>query len=189
MLPEQRRALKDLTASPFTGYLLKPIRRQTLARQLMAKDSLMLHGAAIQLRETVKPQVRSRSLRVLLAEDNPINALLASTMLKKAGHTVHHVSNGRHFLAAWREQPAFDLGILDLEMPELDGYSTARAVRSGEASGNRPRLPLLALTANARQDVLAGCLEAGMDAHICKPFDRQDMEEAIAFATATRSVA
>lgn len=189
MLPEQRRELKDLTTSPFTGYLLKPIRRLSLARQLMAKDSLMLRGAALQLRETVKVQIAARSLRVLLAEDNPINALLASTMLKKAGHTVHHVSNGRQFLAAWRELPAFDLGILDLEMPELDGYGAARALRSAEAGSGRPRLPLLALTANARQDVLAGCLEAGMDSHISKPFDRQDMEEAVAFATATPTAA
>lgn len=189
MLPEQRRALKDLTTAPFTGYLLKPIRRHTLARHLMMKDGEMLRGAALQLRDTAKPRLAVRSLRVLLAEDNPINALLASTMLKKAGHTVHHVSNGRHFLAAWRELPAFDLGILDLEMPELDGYATARAVRVAETGSAKPRLPLLALTANARQDVLAGCLDAGMDAHICKPFDRQDMDEAIALATDARSVA
>ncbi len=189
MLPEQRRALTDLLAWPFAGYLLKPLRRQTLARQLMVRDSQMLHTAAQKLRSAATLVQSETTLRVLLAEDNPINALLARTMLEKAGHKVRHVTNGKAFVAALAEQDC-DIGILDLEMPELDGFETAQIVRAAElAAGNGRRLPLIALTANARQSVLAACLEAGIDSHVSKPFDRQDMEEAISHVTAARSAA
>jgi signal transduction histidine kinase/CheY-like chemotaxis protein len=180
MLPEQRRALKDLMGWPFAGYLLKPLRRQTLARQLSAAaDRTAASPETLPSKSAVRPTVARPALRVLLAEDNPINALLARTMLEKAGHSVQHVSGGAAFLAAAAE-PRFDIGILDIEMPDMDGYETARRLRARETAQGAPRLPLVALTANARQSVLQACLDAGMDAHVNKPFERQDMEEAIA---------
>lgn len=179
MLPEQRRALQDLMGWPFAGYLLKPLRRQTLIRQL-STDAAKLAASAMTGKpgRTALQPMRRAGLSVLLAEDNPINALLARTMLEKAGHTVRHVTGGKAFLAA-AERQSFDIGILDIEMPDMDGYETARRLRSSELISKARRLPLLALTANARHSVLQACLDAGMDAHVSKPFDRQDMEEAI----------
>lgn len=187
MLPEQRRALQDLIAWPFAGYLLKPLRRQTLVRQLTATDGQLLHSTARKLRGAPAPAKARKLLSFLLAEDNPINALLARTMLEKAGHSVRHVTSGEAFLAAWREQP-FDIGLLDLEMPGLDGFETARRLRAAEIQHGRSRLPVIALTANARHSVLADCLAAGMDAHMTKPFDRLDMDEAIQQVTAQATI-
>ena len=75
----------------------------------------------------------------------------------------------------------FDLAIMDVEMPELDGLETTRRIRKLEQqSGVLLHLPILALTANARRENYVECIDAGMDGHLSKPFDRQDMEEAIA---------
>jgi signal transduction histidine kinase/CheY-like chemotaxis protein len=190
MLPEHRRSQPEFLRAPFAGYLLKPMRRQTIVNQLTAQDNHALRQAVKQLQMIVKPAGATRQLRILLAEDNPINALLAKTILKKAGHSVHHVTSGAEFVSAWQDKPIFDLGILDIEMPDMNGYETAAAVRKQEAAGKkRPRLPILALTANANEASRQACFKAGMDGHLSKPFERHDLDEAIAGLTAARRAA
>ncbi len=186
MRPEQRRALPDLLQAPFAGTLLKPMRRQSIIARLGGH----FPDAAPQATRK-KPAARAgqSSLRILLAEDNPVNALLAKTMLRKAGHSVIHVTSGVKFLDACREQPAFDLGLLDIEMPDMDGLQTAAQLRAWEASAGKARLPILALTANAQAEMRESCLAAGMDGHLGKPFERHDLEDAIAALTATKSAA
>lgn len=181
MQAEQRRALREFLVQPFAGYLLKPFRKVTVARQLTSRDAQMVSGAVKELRQFVKKPSPERPLNVILAEDNPVNALLARTMLEKAGHRVHHVTSGLQFLSLLDSRSKFDLAIMDIEMPELDGLETTRRVRSMEQkSGSISHLPILALTANARRENYLECMAAGMDGHLSKPFDRQDMEEAIA---------
>jgi CheY-like chemotaxis protein len=181
MQAEQRRALREFLVQPFAGYLLKPFRKVTVARQLTSRDTQMISGAVKELRHFVKRPNPERPLNVILAEDNPVNALLAKTMLEKAGHAVHHVTSGLQFLSLLDGKKKFDLAIMDVEMPELDGLETTRRIRLQEQkSGPGPRLPILALTANARRENYLECMAAGMDGHLSKPFDRQDMEEAIA---------
>ncbi|MCC7480710.1 MAG: response regulator [Hyphomicrobiales bacterium] len=181
MQAEQRRALREFLVQPFAGYLLKPFRKITVARQLISRDSQMISGAVKELRKMVKRSKPERTLNVILAEDNPVNALLAKTMLEKAGHAVHHVTSGLQLLSLLGGKKKFDLAVMDVEMPELDGLETTRRVRAMEKkSGSASHLPILALTANARQENYLECMAAGMDGHLSKPFDRQDMEEAIA---------
>ena len=181
MQAEQRRALREFLVQPFAGYLLKPFRKITVARQLTSRDVQMVSGAVKELRQLVKSSRPGRQLNVILAEDNPVNALLAKTMLEKAGHTVHHVTSGVQFLSLLDGKTKFDLAIMDVEMPELDGLETTRRIRVREQkSGSASHLPILALTANARRENYLECMSAGMDGHLSKPFDRQDMEEAIA---------
>ena len=181
MQAEQRRALREFLGPPFAGYLLKPFRKITVARQLTSRDAQMISGAAKELRRIVKNAKSARQLNVILAEDNPVSALLAKTMLEKAGHKVHHVTSGLQFLSLMDSKTKFDLAIMDVEMPELDGLETTRRVRTREQKlQSVPRLPILALTANARRENYLECMAAGMDGHLSKPFDRQDMEEAIA---------
>ena len=190
MQAEQRRALREFLVQPFAGYLLKPFRKITVARQLISRDAQMISGAVKELRQLVKRSKPERPLNVILAEDNPVNALLAKTMLEKAGHAVHHVTSGLQLLSLLGSKKKFDLAVMDVEMPELDGLETTRRVRAMEKkSGSISHLPILALTANARPENYLECMEAGMDGHLSKPFDRQDMEEAIAKILSLKSAA
>lgn len=187
---EERRQHRDLLVPPFAGYLLKPFRRSTLARQLTLRDDQAVAGAVADLRATVGRSGGHTGMQVLLAEDNPINALLARTMLEKAGFKVTHAANGVQALDLLKQGFKPDLAIMDVEMPELDGLQTTREIRRLEREGgDKSRLPILALTANASPADRAECRDAGMDGHLSKPFDRQDLDEAIAQVIARRSAA
>jgi signal transduction histidine kinase/ActR/RegA family two-component response regulator len=105
------------------------------------------------------------ALSILLAEDNAVNQRLAAGLLQKMGHIVRTVSSGRDALTAIARE-RFDLAILDVEMPEFDGFETVVAVRSAETAGGR-RLPIIAVTSGDREP----CLRAGMDGYVAKPID------------------
>jgi CheY-like chemotaxis protein len=100
-------------------------------------------------------------------------------MLEKAGHQVIHVTSGTAAIAQIESGERPDLIIMDVEMPECDGLEAARRIRRIEERAGKPRIPILALTASALGDDRAQCVAAGMDTHLSKPFDRQDLEEAI----------
>ncbi len=190
MRAEERRQSRDLLGPPFAGYLLKPFRRKTLLRQLTARDGAQIDAAVSRLRKVATQAGRLRPLDILLAEDNPVNALLARTMLEKTGHRVTHAVTGRQVLALLEKGAAPDLVIMDVEMPDLDGLETTRRIRAIErARQTASPLPILALTANARREDHDECLESGMDGHLSKPFDRQDLDEAIARLAARRHAA
>ncbi|WP_119388755.1 response regulator [Taklimakanibacter lacteus] len=182
---EERRALRDFLEPPFAGYLLKPLRRSTLLRQLVQSDDQTIASAVSDLRRMASTKKEMPHLTVLLAEDNPVNALLTRTLLEKSSHSVHHVTNGKGVLDYIAAGGRPDLIIMDVRMPELDGLATARLLRAGPA----PDIPILALTANASAADQAECLAAGMNGHMAKPFDRQDLDEAIALLTARRPAA
>jgi signal transduction histidine kinase/CheY-like chemotaxis protein len=198
--PEERRAMRHLLKGQVTGYLVKPARRLSLIKHLQEGDEAMAAHAAAELRAAAASVHRSdrRTLSVVLAEDNQINALLARTMLEKAGHRVMHVVNGQEAveliaaaLVADDGAPDMpDLVLMDMAMPGLDGLETTRRIRDLEQRhGARCNIPILALTANARHEDHAICLAAGMDGYLPKPFDRSDLEEAIEKLTRARSAA
>jgi signal transduction histidine kinase/CheY-like chemotaxis protein len=198
--PEERRAMRHLLKGQVTGYLVKPARRLSLLKHLQEGDEAMTSHAAAELRAAAASAQSSErpSLSVLLAEDNQVNALLARTMLEKAGHRVTHAVNGQEAtemiaaaLAGEEDAPDMpDLVLMDMAMPGLDGLATTRRIRELEQRhGARRHVPILALTANARHEDHATCLAAGMDGHLPKPFDRTDLEEAIAKLTQARSAA
>jgi signal transduction histidine kinase/CheY-like chemotaxis protein len=185
MRAEERRTHKVFLAKPFAGYLLKPLRKSSLLALLSDKTNDQLQKASIELR-AIAVRAKSKSkvksgFHVLLAEDNPVNALLVRTMLERNGHHVHHVCNGVVALESFKSQQKFDLALFDIEMPKLDGLETTRAIRLLEQKlPNQKHLPILALTANARSEDIGACLEAGMNDYLSKPFDRVDLEEKIA---------
>jgi signal transduction histidine kinase/CheY-like chemotaxis protein len=178
MRAEERRLNAAFMSPPFAGYLLKPVRRSSLVRQLTASDGERIESAVSDLRQIARAGNARKRLRVLLVEDNPVNALLARTMLEKSGHAVVHAASGRLALACLAQGPHPDLVLMDVEMPDMDGIEATRQIRESEVGTTR--LPILALTANARREDHDECLAAGMDGHLSKPFDRQDLEEAIA---------
>lgn len=183
---EERRALREFLGAPFAGYLLKPLRRATLLRQLLQSDDHTIASAVNDLRRMTSARKKTPHLNVLLAEDNPVNALLTRTLLEKSDHSVHHVTNGKAVLDYIEKGGRPDLIIMDVQMPELDGLETARRLRAGTLV---PDIPILALTANASSADQAECMAAGMNGHVAKPFDRQDLDEAIAALTARRPAA
>ncbi len=193
--PEQRREFRDLLAGHAVGYLLKPFRRSTVRAQLVERDSVVIARAAAALRRAARKgsPAATRSLNVLLAEDNLINAVLSRTILQKLGHRVTVVGNGAEAVEKARasldgQAERFDLVLMDVMMPVMNGLEATRAIRALETEHQAPPLPILALTANARQEDDDACIEAGMDRYLSKPFDRADLEEAIAML-AQRAVA
>jgi CheY-like chemotaxis protein len=115
-------------------------------------------------------------LRILLAEDNPINMMLIRELLRRRGHTVTEVTTGNAAVQAMLGG-GFDLLLTDIHMPGMDGIEAARAIRAGEARSGRPRIPIVALTADALENGKRSCREAGMDGFLTKPVDPAEMEE------------
>jgi CheY-like chemotaxis protein len=111
--------------------------------------------------------------RVLLAEDNPVNQMVARTMLERAGCHVTVVPNGRVAVEEWLTN-RFALVLMDCQMPELDGFEATHAIRERERDG-KARVPIVALTANAMVGDRARCLDAGMDDYLSKPFKFGDL--------------
>ncbi len=161
-----------------SAYLLKPV-----------KQSDLLFTISRVLREPVENTCRQpfitrhsireskRSLRILLAEDTPVNQKLASKMLEKMGHAVTVAGNGVEALHAL-DQEGFDLILMDVQMPEMDGFETTRMIRERERATGR-HIPIIAMTAYAMTEDKDRCLKAGMDGYIAKPINAHDLFETI----------
>jgi CheY-like chemotaxis protein len=117
------------------------------------------------------------ALNILVAEDNSVNQVLAVRLLEKRGHTVTVVSGGRQALEAVAAQQ-FDLVLMDVEMPEMDGLQATVAIRAREKSTGQ-HLPIIAMTAHAMKGDKERCLGAGMDAYVAKPIHTPELFETI----------
>jgi CheY-like chemotaxis protein len=120
-------------------------------------------------------------LRILAAEDNAVNQLVLKTLLAQIGAEPTIVAHGGEALATW-EAGEFDLILMDVQMPEMDGPTATRAIRAREAETGRPRTPIVALTANAMAHQVQDYLAAGMDGHVAKPIDAKALYGVIAAA-------
>jgi signal transduction histidine kinase/DNA-binding response OmpR family regulator len=154
--------------------LLKPVKQSLLLDNIMrvmagpsrAKDaSAPAPGAAAGAGAPPAPD--AASLRVLLAEDNAVNVQFALKLLERAGHKVTVAGDGRQAVDRWRAE-AFDLVLMDVQMPEMDGLDATRAIRRLEA-GRDARTPIIAMTANAMAGDREMCIGAGMDGYVSKP--------------------
>jgi signal transduction histidine kinase/ligand-binding sensor domain-containing protein/DNA-binding response OmpR family regulator len=160
------------------AYLTKPVRRAELKAAVRAAlDRGPEYIQAHPLLTRHSQRERRRSLRILLAEDNPVNQKLAVRLLEKEGHTVVVVDNGRRALEAL-EGADVDLVIMDVQMPEMDGYEAATFIRKGEETTLK-RVPILAMTAHAMKGDQERCLAAGMDGYLSKPIRPDDLRQAI----------
>lgn len=153
------------------GLIRRPIHREALLSAALQQKPYR-HGSAPTSLHPID-DARHTSLRILLAEDNPVNTKVTLRMLKKLGHTVLHAENGAAAVQAW-EQGEFDLVLMDVHMPELDGFEATRRIRELE----RDRVDattIVALTANAMKGDKERCLRAGMDAYLAKPLNAADL--------------
>lgn len=185
--PSERGELPDLRAQGFTGYLVRPIRPLSLLTQLFgASGQNAAAGAPVFVRASASTETRDAAqISVLLAEDNDINALLARTMLEKSGMRVVHARRGAEAVARARDElsllpgEGFDIVLMDIHMPDMDGVEAARAIRAlypKDAIPGEGRPPIIALTANAFAEDRAAYLAAGLDDYLAKPFERNDLE-------------
>ena len=159
------------------AHLTKPVKQSDLMDALV----LALHPEGVVAAEQPGADAaRGPSLRVLVAEDNLVNQQVAASMLKRAGHRAVVAGNGREVLALLQRE-AFDLILMDVQMPELDGLETTAAIRERErAAGGH--VPIVALTAHAMKGDAEKCLAAGMDGYLAKPLHPRELAAAIAGA-------
>ena len=198
--PSTRQNLQAAGAAAFTGYLVKPLRTASIAARLSAPadDSTLLRTASGQpdrdsREESKTPATTSApSLSILVAEDNEINALLTRSLLTRLGHAVIVTANGEEALKSWDAALAagapYDLVLMDIQMPNLDGIEATRKIREREATRFGHRTTVLALTANALTDDRHACFEAGMDGFLVKPLDRERLADALAGLMSARHV-
>jgi PAS domain S-box-containing protein len=197
--PATRHELQLASVSAFTGYLVKPLRAASLAARLTMTPEVLAPNLAgdglIEAPEEVETQATapSRGLSVLVAEDNEINALLMRSLLTRLGHHAVITTNGEEALESWLSAKSagapYDLVLMDIQMPRLDGIETTKRMRAREAGQPGRRTPILALTANTLVEDRYACFEAGMDGFLIKPLDREKLAEALAGLTAARHLA
>ncbi|HEX7760871.1 MAG TPA: ATP-binding protein [Caulobacteraceae bacterium] len=137
-------------------------------------------GAAVSAEpDPVAEGVQARPhIRVLAAEDNSVNQLVLKTLLHQIGVEPTVVENGAQAVAAWREG-RWDVILMDMQMPVMDGLEATRRIRDGEVAAGRPRTPIIALTANAMAHQIQQCVAAGMDGHVAKPLEAAKLFEAL----------
>jgi len=143
--------------------LVKPVKQSELLDAIMTVLGSSQEVSASDVPEVVK----GRRLRILLAEDNPVNQRVARTILEKAGHEVTVAHNGREALAR-AQAMRFDVILMDVQMPEMDGLEATRAIR-GLETGREGRVPIVGVTAHAMKGDRERCLGAGMDGYLPKP--------------------
>jgi signal transduction histidine kinase/CheY-like chemotaxis protein len=175
--PYERRSFGAPASAGFDGYLVKPVRRRSLSAQLENSNAALSLNTPLGDEAALKPDPLA-GCRVLIAEDNDINALLAGRLIERLGGRSMRAANGREALnlleatLASGAQP-FDILLCDVRMPELDGLSALRQWRSMEARAGRTPLPAIALTANAFREDQDACYAAGFQGFLSKPLDRE----------------
>jgi CheY-like chemotaxis protein len=189
--------LSSAACSAFTGYLIKPLRAASLAARLSMAPEVLAPNLAVEalIEAPDRPEapVPARGLSVLVAEDNEINALLMRSLLTRLGHHAVITTNGEEALESWLAARSagtpYDLVLMDIQMPQLDGIETTKRIREHEAGRPGRQTPILALTANTLVEERYACFEAGMDGFLIKPLDREKLADALAGLAASRHVA
>jgi len=164
----------------FSGYLPKPIRPALLRKCLalvLGREEASGSDMDLITRHTVAETARRR-LRVLVAEDNTTNRIIAVKMLEKLGHVAEAVANGEEVVDSLRRIP-YDLVIMDCQMPVMDGFRATRVIREPGSNVLNPRIPIIALTAHAMKGDRELCIEVGMNDYVSKPTNTHDLAAAI----------
>jgi PAS domain S-box-containing protein len=195
----QELRLSSAISSAFTGYLVKPLRAASLAARLANGPEVLAPSLAadpvIEAADEFEAPARAlpRGLSILVAEDNEINALLMRSLLTRLGHHAIITTNGEQALESWLAAKSagtpYDLVLMDIQMPQLDGIETTKRIRHLEAGQPGRQTPILALTANALVEDRYACFEAGMDGFLIKPLDREKLADALANLAASRHLA
>jgi len=164
------------------------LRKPVLASELL--DAILTELGVSLAVESAVPEERFPwipSRRILLAEDSLVNQKVALGFLTKWGHEVHVANNGKEAIDRWRRE-SFDMILMDMQMPELNGYDATMAIRA-EEQGTGRHIPIVAMTAEAMKGDREHCLEAGMDDYFSKPIDPESLYRVVAAVPARAGVA
>ncbi|WP_197439865.1 response regulator [Calycomorphotria hydatis] len=166
----------DKSKLPIDGFVAKPINSSSLL------DAIMLaigeeKAVATKLQQEIPDDDVRRELRILLVEDNPINQKLASALLQKHHHHIDYAINGVEAIAAVKRTD-YDVVLMDVQMPEMDGLEATRIIRDQEQQSGE-NIPIIAMTASALKGDRERCLEAGMDLYVSKPVKPAELYRAI----------
>lgn len=161
----------------FAAYLSKPVSQAQLhdcLTTVLARTAVgQTDRASLVTRHTLN-EAHRRSFRLLLAEDNPINQRVALKILEKRGYPVDAVINGREAIQAL-ETRRYDLILMDVEMPEMDGFEATRRIRAGQTGAPDPNLPIIAMTGHTEAGDRQRCLDVGMNDHVGKPINPETL--------------
>jgi len=171
---------KSLDSVNAAAIITKPLRPSELFNSLaaVASGSQASGFAPFCVSHGARGRKRQFNARILVAEDNPVNQEVATGILENMGCRVVTAPNGA-VAVCQMAQESFDLVLMDCEMPELDGFEATRSIRQSEKGGKFGRTPIVALTAHALADIRRKCLDAGMDDFLTKPFDENQIGEAL----------
>jgi two-component system, sensor histidine kinase and response regulator len=170
----------------FSAYLTKPVKIREFRDCLLSvlkRGGIRVDRQPLITRHSLA-ESRKEDVRILLAEDNPVNRMLAMKILEKLGYTAKAVENGEEVLEELSTTP-YDLVLMDVQMPVLDGFDTTRAIRSGSSRALDRNVPIVAMTALAMSGDRERCLEAGMNGYVSKPYNPVELAEAIESLTRT----
>jgi len=169
---EQRGDIERCRKLGVAAYLIKPVRRAELRTAIVKALSLQPERDSMRVAPIVRSPV-NRQFRILLVEDNVVNQRLAARILEKQGHGVIVVANGREAISTLKREHV-DLILMDVQMPEMDGYETTRIIRANQDDFSAP-IPIIAMTAHAMPGDRDRCLSAGMNGYISKPIHAHDL--------------
>lgn len=161
----------------FDGYLVRPVRHASFKRRLLAGEVETVEEVSAAVPQASAE--KGEGLSVLVAEDNELNAILTRTLLERQGHKVRMVDNGAEVVEALKGEPGgyFDLVLMDLHMPEVDGFEATKRIRA--LGPEWSDVPVIALTANAMVEDRQACLDAGMDDYLSKPVMPEELQAAL----------
>ncbi len=161
-----------------SAHLCKPLRRAELLSALVAAVSALPSEQMRAASPRCKVTLGNCGLRLLVAEDNKVNQLLAVRLLEKRGHSVRLVMNGREAISVLQTEGPFDVVLMDVQMPEMDGFEATVQIRAHEQESG-DHVPIIAMTAHAMKGDRERCLEIGMDGYISKPLYASELFEVV----------
>ncbi|MGE5671287.1 MAG: response regulator, partial [Fibrobacterota bacterium] len=181
----QLNEMNELSEKGFSGYLIKPVKHHQLYSNLAKiKTKSTADFTDIQMQENTDNDINTiiKSIKILVVEDNPINQLVITSILKKIGYHADTIQNGIECLKATKKT-GYDLIFMDCQMPELDGYEATKIIRKESHSETNSDVVIIAMTANAMQGDRDKCIAAGMNDYLSKPIRTDELKKTLDYWT------